>query len=155
GCRIPNYSPPLPEPVLHETADALPVPPANQPSDVHSFPKGNTPYNAVIVDELPAPAQAPGSTLSLAEAIRETIEADPKIRAGAESIKQAQAELWTASLLPNPDLLADISYLPLTRPFTITRPGGPPELDIYLFYPIDWLVFGKRSAHVESARAGV
>jgi len=155
GCRIPNHSPPLPEPVLHETAPASPVPPAKQPSEVHSLPKVNSPYNAVIVDELPTPAEAPGSTISLAEAIRETLEADPRIRAGSETIKQAEAELWTASLLPNPELLTDISYLPLTRPFTIEKPGGPPELDIYLFFPIDWLVFGKRSAHVQSARAGV
>jgi cobalt-zinc-cadmium efflux system outer membrane protein len=45
--------------------------------------------------------------------------------------------------------------LPLTRPFTVDRQGGPPQTDYQLSYPIDWFLFGKRAAAMASASAGM
>src|SRR5262249_38497330 len=49
----------------------------------------------------------------------------------------------------------DVQLLPLTRPFTVTRQGGPPQTDYQLSMPIDWFLFGKRAAQMASARLGV
>src|SRR5581483_5945078 len=62
--------------------------------------------------------------LTLEDALRECLQADPKLQAAAESINLANAELWTASLLPNPTLITDQVLNPLTRPFTATEQGG-------------------------------
>src|SRR5262249_18682421 len=45
--------------------------------------------------------------------------------------------------------------LPLTRPFTVTKQGGPPQQDVNISYPIDWFIFGKRAAAMASAALGV
>src|SRR5215813_4663634 len=111
--------------------------------------------------ELPPPrkledaARTTGPGLTLDQAINATLVADPKIRAGLEAINQASADALTASLLPNPTLLADVQLLPLTRPFTVTQQGGPPQTDYQLSMPIDWFLFGKRAAAMVSAQLGV
>jgi outer membrane protein, heavy metal efflux system len=102
-----------------------------------------------------APEAAGPSRVTLAQAVAECLAADPRIRAGAELVQQAQSELWTASLVPNPTLGTSGSLLPLDRPFTVTRQGGPPQFDVGLAFPIDWLLFGKRATAITSARAGV
>jgi cobalt-zinc-cadmium efflux system outer membrane protein len=89
------------------------------------------------------------------QAINATLLADPKIRAGLEVINQANADLLTSSLSPNPTLTADVQLLPLTRPFTVDRQGGPPQTDYQISYSIDWFLFGKRAAAMASASAGV
>jgi cobalt-zinc-cadmium efflux system outer membrane protein len=99
-------------------------------------------------------ATTPGG-LTLDQVINTALLADPKIRAGLEVINQANADLLTTSLLPNPTLSADVQLLPLTRPFTVDRQGGPPQTDYQLSYPIDWFLFGKRAAAMASAAAGV
>ena len=88
------------------------------------------------------------------QAVSATLAADPRIRAGLELITQAKADLLTSSLPPNPSLTVDGIFLPL-RTFTPDRPGGPPQLDVILGYPIDWFLFGKRAAAMASARLGV
>jgi cobalt-zinc-cadmium efflux system outer membrane protein len=88
------------------------------------------------------------------QTISATLTADPKIRAGFEAITQANADLLTSSLFPNPSLLIDGIFLPL-RAFTPDRPGGPPQMDAQVSYPIDWFVFGKRAAAMASATQGV
>jgi cobalt-zinc-cadmium efflux system outer membrane protein len=93
--------------------------------------------------------------VTLAEAVAECLAADPRIRAGAEVLHQARSELWTASLLPNPMLDTGGSLLPLGQPFTPTAQGGPPQFDVGVAFPIDWLLFGKRTAAIDTARAGV
>jgi cobalt-zinc-cadmium efflux system outer membrane protein len=106
-------------------------------------------------EELPPPRQLPTTGLTLDQAINTALLADPKIRAGLEIINQANADLLTSSLRPNPILSADIQLLPLTRPFTVDRQGGPPQTDYSISYPIDWFLFGKRAAAMASAAAGV
>jgi cobalt-zinc-cadmium efflux system outer membrane protein len=100
-----------------------------------------------------APATPAGTTLD--QAINATLLADPKLRAGFEAINQANADALTASLKPNPTLFTDGQLLPLTRPFTVDRQGGPPQQDVNVSYPIDWFVFGKRAAAMASAALGV
>ncbi len=82
-------------------------------------------------------------------------QADPRIAAAFEGINQAQADLLTAGLLPNPQISTDIQLLPLTRVFTVTRQGRPPQFDFNVAMPIDWFLFGKRAAAIVSGEQGV
>ncbi|MCS6924686.1 MAG: TolC family protein [Candidatus Binatia bacterium] len=93
--------------------------------------------------------------LTLDQAIRTALEADPVIQAAREAFTQAQADLVTVSLPPNPQLSSSQTLLPLDRPFTVRRQGGPPQFDVELSYPIDWFVFGKRAAAMASARLAI
>ncbi len=101
---------------------------------------------------LPAPRWI-GITLD--EVINASLIADPKIRAGFEAINQANADALTASLRPNPSYTGDAQLLPLTRPFTVNRQGGPPQTDHQINWPIDWFLFGKRAAAMASAATGI
>jgi cobalt-zinc-cadmium efflux system outer membrane protein len=126
---------------------------ANPRQKLAQQPKADAPKEK---DEaLPSPRPVSGPGLTLDQAINATLLADPKIRAGLEVINQANADLLTSSLAPNPDLTVSATLLPLTRPFTIDRQGGPPQPGIDVSYPIDWLLFGKRAAAMASAAAGV
>jgi len=80
---------------------------------------------------------------------------DPKLRVGYEDINQAVAEAITASLPPNPTLSPDYQLIPLTRPFTQTQQGGPPQFDAIVSYPIDWFLFGKRKAAMAATAVGI
>jgi cobalt-zinc-cadmium efflux system outer membrane protein len=104
--------------------------------------------------ELLAPRAAGSAGISLDQAILVTLSADPKLRAALENISQAQADLLTSSLTPNPTLTADALLLPLRR-IRLDEQGGPPQTDWLLGYPIDWFLFGKRAAAIESSRLGV
>jgi cobalt-zinc-cadmium efflux system outer membrane protein len=95
------------------------------------------------------------SGISLNEAIMGCLSADPKLRAAWEEINKAKGDLLTSSLLPNPTLTGDGLLMPLTRAFTPTNQGGPPQTDWLIAFPIDWFVFGKRAAAIASARLGV
>jgi cobalt-zinc-cadmium efflux system outer membrane protein len=106
------------------------------------------------LETLPEAQPISAEALTLDQAISITLIADPKIRAGLEAINQANADLLTSSLLPNPTLLTDALLLPLQR-WTPERTGGPPQMDVLLSYPIDWFLFGKRVATMASAAAGV
>jgi len=75
---------------------------------------------------------------------------DPKLRIGKEDIRQAQAEYVSSSLLPNPELTVEGGALPF-RSTDIPYPGGPPELNFNVEFPIDWFLFAKRKAAMQSA----
>ncbi|HYV36241.1 MAG TPA: TolC family protein [Gemmataceae bacterium] len=100
--------------------------------------------------ELPDPHK-----LTLDAVIKEALQSDPKIRAAAENISQASADLWTASLAPNPVMTTSGTLLPLTRPFTVDAQGGPPQFDVGFSFPTAWLLFGQRQAAMDNARVGV
>ena len=69
---------------------------------------------------------------------------------------QAKADLWTASLYPNPQLTLDTAEQPFARwALTPSNPSGPPEYDAVLGYAIDWLLFGKRDATIAVAKQAV
>jgi cobalt-zinc-cadmium efflux system outer membrane protein len=104
----------------------------------------------------PFPTPEPGAGgLSLDQVINAVIVSDPKLRSGFEAINQSNADALTASLRPNPTLFTDAQLLPLTRPFTPTQQGGPPQQDVQVAYPIDWFVFGKRAANMAAAAHGL
>lgn len=92
---------------------------------------------------------------SLNAAIQRALEADPQIRAGMEAVRQAEADVVTANLPPNPELSASQTLMPLDRSFTVDRQGGPPQFDIGVSYPVDWFLFGKRAAAVATAEKAV
>ena len=137
---------------------AASVPPATAPGVV---PASYQAPAAGASELLPPPREvgvaAPESKagLTLDRVINGVLLADPRLRAGFESINQANADALTASLPPNPTLFADGQLLPLTQPFTIDRQGGPPQADVIVSYPIDWFVFGKRAAAMQAAGLGV
>ena len=94
--------------------------------------------------------------ITLADAIDEAIAKSPDILAARETISQARADLRTASLFPNPELIAGttLQHLPGGH-FSQNNPGGPPQYNFDLGQQIDGLLFGKRSAAIESARRSV
>ena len=96
-----------------------------------------------------------GVGLTLDQVINTCLIADPKIRAGLEAINQANADALSASLKPNPTMGVSQTLMPLTRPFIVTRQGGPPQFDVGVAYPIDWYLFGKRAAAMVSSCLGV
>jgi outer membrane protein TolC len=65
-----------------------------------------------------------------------------RVLAGAEKMRQADAELLTASLIPNTTLFADYQLIPL-------------EAEVLWSIPVDWLLFGKRLAAMQAARLGI
>ncbi|CAL1239654.1 TolC family protein [Candidatus Methylocalor cossyra] len=88
-------------------------------------------------------------------AIRTALEADPQIRAGFEAVRQAEADLVTAGLLPNPELNTDLLMMPWGRSFRPNKQGGPTQTDLFVGFPIDWFLFGKRAAAIVAAQKGV
>ncbi|MCL6546817.1 MAG: TolC family protein [Bryobacteraceae bacterium] len=167
GCAA--YRCPIVSPRLHQTARPalraeirhpvssswiVPVAHSGQP------PAGSDSAEKEAAETLPAPrgvevTDRPPGGLTLDQVINACLLADPKLRAGFEAINQANADALSALLKPNPTLFADIQLLPLTRPFTVERQGGPPQQDVQLGYPIDWFLFGKRAAAMVSAGLGV
>ena len=97
----------------------------------------------------------PTLELTLDQAIRRALDADPQIKAGLQIIRQSEADVTTAGLLPNPELLQDYLMAPLDKPFTPTRQGGPPQTDTLISFPVDWFLFGKRAAALLAAGKGV
>jgi cobalt-zinc-cadmium efflux system outer membrane protein len=93
--------------------------------------------------------------LTLAVAIQEGLGSDPRVAAEAETVRQAEADVRTASQPPNPSLSLSGTLIPFGSAFTADRQGGPTQLDLELSYPLDWIVFGKRGAAVASARVGL
>lgn len=111
------------------------------------------PRDGILDDDDSESESSSGATLN--QIINQCLIADPVIRAGLELINQSSADALTASLKPNPEFNIDQTLLPLTRPFTEDRQGGPPQLDIGLEQPIDWFLFGKRAAEMQAARLQV
>ena len=131
--------------------NAVPTPePPGIPDGSRSFSPDGVPAPRGAATE--TPAEAPSLTLS--QAMAETLQSDAKLRAAMENIRQAQGDFTTSSLPPNPTVQINGVFLPL-RTFTIARPGGPPELDVIATYPVDWFLFGKRAAAMANARWGV
>lgn len=77
------------------------------------------------------------------------------LRTGFEAINQSHADALTASLAPNPQFFTDIQLLPLTHTFSPERQGGPPQFDAIVSYPIDWFLFGKRTAQMQATDLSV
>jgi cobalt-zinc-cadmium efflux system outer membrane protein len=96
------------------------------------------------------------SLITLPEAIEEALSKAPDLLAAGEGVSQARADLRTASLVPNPSLVAGttLQHLPGGH-FSPSNPGGPPQYNVDLAQEIDTLLFGKRGAAIESAKRAV
>jgi cobalt-zinc-cadmium efflux system outer membrane protein len=101
-------------------------------------------------DEITQPAQK----LTLPMAIELCVNNNFRILAGGERTRMAEADLVTSSLIPNPSLFADCQLIPLQH-VDINNQLGPPEWDVLVALPVDWLLFGKRLAAMRAARLGV
>ncbi len=139
----------IPEPVVAPA----PVPPVEKAPAAEAG--GRTKVGSAP-EPIPTPAETPAaaSSLTLEQAMAETLQSDAKLRGAMETIRQAQGDFVTSSLLPNPTVQINGVFLPL-RTLTSTSPGGPPELDVIATYPIDWYLFGKRAAAMANAQLGV
>jgi len=136
-------SPPLPQnypPASRELLRPVPI-----PKVVASFERG-----------VATPEQIFASTVSptawtLDQVISAMLTSDPRLRIGQEDIRQAQAEFVTSSLLPNPELTVEGGTLPFRR---VGRGEyeGTPEMNFHVEFPIDWFLFAKRQAEMNSAR---
>jgi outer membrane protein, heavy metal efflux system len=93
--------------------------------------------------------------MDLNQVVERALISDPAILAGYETIRQAEADLVTAGLLPNPSLVADYLMVPWGKAWTPTRQGGPTQTDELVYMPIDWLIFGTRTAAIVAAQKGV
>jgi hypothetical protein len=92
--------------------------------------------------------------ISLPLAIQMCITQNFRLHAGAERVRQAEADLVTASLIPNASLFTDYQLIPLQR-VNINNQLGPPQADAIVTIPIDWLLFGKRVAAMQAGRLGI
>ena len=96
----------------------------------------------------------PKQKITLPMAIELCITQNFRLRAGAERVRQAEADLITASLIPNTSLFADYQLIPLQH-VDVHNQLGPPEADVLWSIPIDWLLFGKRVAAMQASRLGI
>jgi cobalt-zinc-cadmium efflux system outer membrane protein len=140
------------------TAPAKPsiaITPARHDSPVLTINRATKPQTSTSSESVATTPRVLNVGITLDQAINACLLADPKLRAGFEAINQASADSLTASLRPNPTLTADVVMLPLTRAFTPTAQGGPPQADYNVSYPIDWFLFGKRAAAMAAGALGV
>jgi cobalt-zinc-cadmium efflux system outer membrane protein len=96
----------------------------------------------------------PTQKITLPMAIEMCITQNFRLRAGAEKVRQAEADFVTASLIPNSSLFADYQLIPLQHA-DINNQLGPPQADALVTIPVDWLLFGKRVAAMRAARVGI
>jgi cobalt-zinc-cadmium efflux system outer membrane protein len=135
-----------------EEYKAVPLPTFMQDADLLAAePSDSEVTNKITATGIPSEAHE----YTLDAAIKQALNADPQIRAGVESVRQAEADLLTAGLPPNPSLSTSGSLMPLNKPFTVDRQGGPPQFDVGASFPVDWFLFGKRAAAVIAAEKGV
>jgi cobalt-zinc-cadmium efflux system outer membrane protein len=92
--------------------------------------------------------------ITLPMAIEMCVRNNFRVLAGAERVRMAEGDLITSSLIPNPSLFADCQLIPLQH-VDINNQLGPLQYDALVTIPIDWLLFGKRLAAMQTARLGV
>ena len=87
--------------------------------------------------------------LTLDAAIEQLVSQNLDLLAAKLEVPMADADVLTANLRANPIFYADTQLIPYGH-FSFLRPGGPPQSDININYPLD-LSF-KRLARTRSAR---
>lgn len=122
-------------------------------------PDASTGKAGISSPAIEGPSAIPGTSydsvgvqqITLEQAVYET-ENSFQLQAAAERMNQAYADYTTASLLPNPTISTIASLQPFPgHPFVVTKQGGPPQYDLGINYPFDWLLFGKRKAAMIAA----
>jgi cobalt-zinc-cadmium efflux system outer membrane protein len=87
--------------------------------------------------------------ITLDHAIEQLVGQNLDLLAARLEVPMAEADVLTANLRSNPIFYADNQLVPYGH-FSFLRPGGPPQADINLNYPLD--VTFKRQARTVSAR---
>ena len=87
--------------------------------------------------------------MNLDTAIELLVKQNLELEAARLEIPMADADVLTANLRANPIFYADTQLIPYGH-FSFLRPGGPPQSDININYPLD--VTFKRGARTRSAR---
>ena len=142
-CCQTNMKPLLPSAPGHDVVQASAY---QEPVDEKAS-KENKPH----APEQLAPAK---EKIRLSQAVALCVAQNFRLLATAEKVRQSEAELVTASVIPNPTLFADYQLIPLQRA-DIDNQLGPPQVDTLLSVPIDWLLFGKRVAAMQAAQLGI
>jgi outer membrane protein, heavy metal efflux system len=87
--------------------------------------------------------------MNLDTAIELLVKQNLDLEAARLEIPMADADVLTANLRANPIFYADTQLIPYGH-FSFLRPGGPPQSDININYPLD--ITFKRQARTRSAR---
>jgi cobalt-zinc-cadmium efflux system outer membrane protein len=140
----------------HIPASALAVPGA---------PVFRTPPAQVTITQTAQPLQTPqygelqlavdvvdygnSGNMTLDAAINRLMSENLDLLAAKLEIPMAEADILTSNLRANPIFYADTQLIPYGH-FSFLRPGGPPQSDININYPLD--VSFKRLARTASAR---
>jgi cobalt-zinc-cadmium efflux system outer membrane protein len=91
----------------------------------------------------------PTNGLTLDAAIEMLVQHNLDLQAARLEIPMSDADILTANLRANPIFYADTQLIPYGH-FSFLRPGGPPQSDININYPLD--ITFKRWARTNSAR---
>jgi cobalt-zinc-cadmium efflux system outer membrane protein len=86
--------------------------------------------------------------LTLSRAVELLLERNVELRVQASEMAQADADLQTAGLRPNPIVYGDARSVPYGT-FTPDTAGGPTQYEVNVVHPFD--VSGKRKARMRSA----
>ena len=87
--------------------------------------------------------------MDLDAAIEQLVKQNLDLEAARLEIPMAEADVLTANLRANPIFYADTQLIPYGH-YSFLRPGGPPQSDININYPLD--ITFKRAARTRSAR---
>jgi cobalt-zinc-cadmium efflux system outer membrane protein len=104
---------------------------------------GDLELEAEVVD------YGPANGMNLDSAIDLLVQQNLDLQAARLEIPMADADVLTANLRANPIFYADTQLIPYGH-FSFLRPGGPPQSDININYPLD--ITFKRQARTRSAR---
>jgi cobalt-zinc-cadmium efflux system outer membrane protein len=103
-------------------------------------------YGSLVLPEVVD--EGPPDGLTLETAIALLIRDNLDLRARALELPQAEGDIITAGLLPNPIIFADAQLIPYGA-FREPTAAGPTQYDLNITYPLD--LSGKRRARVDSA----
>jgi outer membrane protein, heavy metal efflux system len=140
----------------HVSASALSTPgvPVFRVQGAQTTIKQNVqPAQTTQYGELDLPADfvdygTPGN-MDIDAAINTLVNQNLDLLAAKLEIPMAEADVLTANLRANPIFYADTQLIPYGH-FSFLRPGGPPQSDVNINYPLD--ITFKRSARTASAR---
>ncbi len=160
GCSAPFLDSTGPEQVTPPAPPAYgTVPPTGAPAPT---PPASDPVQRAAYQEPAAEGgkkeengkEAPKEKLTLPLAVALCVNNNFRVLQEAQKIQMAEADLKTASLIPNPTLFADCQLIPL-QTADIFNQLGPPQWDALVTIPIDWWLFGKRLAAMQATRLGM
>ena len=101
------------------------------------------------VDIVNYPLASGAGGMTLDASIEQLVQQNLDLLAAKLEVPMSEADVLTANLRANPIFYADTQLIPYGH-FSFLRPGGPPQSDININYPLD-LSF-KRLARTRSAR---